>query len=50
MVDKLRLRTCELGLRAMQHRAEFFCIARNQNTNVSAFVTAVKATVLQKQL
>jgi hypothetical protein len=35
----------------MKHSAEFFfCTARYQNTNVSAFVAAVQATVYKKDL
>jgi hypothetical protein len=38
------LHNAELRLRALMHSVEFLYTARSQNTNISAFVTAVKAT------
>jgi hypothetical protein len=32
-------------LRSMHHSAEFFGTAQSRNKNVSAFVTAIKATI-----
>jgi hypothetical protein len=43
-------KTCwEKKIRAIHYGTEFFCTARSQNTNVSAFVAAVEVTVKQKR-